>query len=40
VQIREPAWFTANAKTSFLTVAPIAFVLMAMAVGMIGSFLL
>jgi hypothetical protein len=28
----EPAWFITNAKTSLLTVAPIAFVLMAMAV--------
>ena len=36
----EPAWFITNAKTTFLSGAPIALVLMAMAVGMIGSFLL
>jgi hypothetical protein len=36
----EPAWFSTNAKTAFLAVAPIALVFMALAVGMIGSFLL
>jgi hypothetical protein len=36
----EPAWFITNAKTTFLTVAPIVLVLMAMAITMIGSFLL
>ena len=36
----EPAWFITNAKTTFLSGAPIALVLMAMAVGRIGSFLL